>query len=153
MLNFRYSDAGLGLTKRYEGLRLKAYQDQAGVWTVGYGHTGTDVVAGREVTPLEAEALLRADVRCAIDCVNRSVRVPLEQHQFDALVDFCFNAGRGNFLRSSLLEKLNLKEVAGIAEEFGRWINVNGSPNRGLQRRRSAEAAMFNGTYRPNSIA
>ena len=153
MQNFRYSEAGLALTKRYEGLRLQAYQDTGGTWTVGYGHTGNDVFAGRQVSALEAEALLRADLRHAIDCVNQAVKVLIEQNHFDALVDFCFNAGRGNFLRSSLLRQINMTDVQGAAEQFGLWINVNGQPNRGLQRRRAAESAMFRGVYRADSIA
>lgn len=153
MQNFRYSEAGLGLTKRYEGLRLQPYQDSGGVWTVGYGHTGPDVHPGRTITPLEAEALLRADLRDAIDCVNKNIKVPVEQNHFDALVEFCFNAGRGNFLRSSLLTKVNARDLGGAAAQFGLWINVNGQPNRGLQRRRAAETAMFQGTYRANSLA
>lgn len=153
MQNFRYSDAGLSLTKRYEGLRLRAYQDQGGVWTVGYGHTGKEVRAGLEITPLQAEAYLRADMRNAIDCVNRLVTSPIEQRHFDALVDFCFNAGSGNLTRSDLLRKVNARDWPAAAEQFGLWINVNGHPNRGLVRRRAAETAMFCGTYRANSLA
>lgn len=153
MQNFRYSPEGLALTKRYEGLRRTAYQDSGGVWTIGYGHTGPAVAAGKTISELEAEALLRADLRSAIDCVNTAIRVALEQNHFDALVDFCFNAGRGNFAHSTLLTKVNARDLSGAAEQFGLWINVNGQPNRGLQRRRAAEAAMFRGTYRPNSIA
>ena len=58
MHDFSYSDTGLQLTKQFEGLRLDAYQDCAGVWTIGYGHTGRDVKPGQRVTPLEAEVLL-----------------------------------------------------------------------------------------------
>lgn len=153
MQTFRYSEAGLALTKRYEGLRLKAYQDSGGVWTVGYGHTGPDIGFGRVVTPLEADALLRADLRDAIDCVNRALKAAVEQQHFDALVDFCFNAGRGNLLRSTLLQQVNARRFEEAARQFGLWINVNGQPSRGLQRRRAAESAMFCGTYRANSIA
>jgi lysozyme len=153
MQNFRYSEAGLGLTKRYEGLRLKAYQDQGGVWTIGYGHTGPDVHADQVVSPMEAEALLRVDLRAAIDHVNRLVTAPLEQNQFDGLVDFCFNAGRGSFSRSTLLTVINARQFPQAVQEFGRWILVNGQPNPGLQRRRAAECAMFQGRYRANSIA
>lgn len=153
MQEYRYSSAGLALTKRYEGLRLKSYRDSGGIWTVGYGHTGQDVTEDRCVTELEAEALLRADLRSAIDCVNRAVCVPLEQGQFDALVDFAYNAGRGNLLRSTLLTYVNARKLQEAVGQFGLWINVNGKPLPGLVRRRSAEAAMFCGTYRANSIA
>ena len=145
MQPFPYSDAGLALTKQFEGLRLVAYQDCAGIWTVGYGHTGRDVRPGRVVSEFEAEVLLRVDLRDAIACVNSSVEVPIEQHQFDALVDFCFNAGRGNFSRSSLLGKVNLEDFEGAAVQFGLWVNVDSKPVPGLVRRRAAEAAMFRG--------
>ncbi len=153
MLNLRYSDAGLNLTKRYEGLRLRAYQDQGGIWTVGYGHTGPGAVPGAEVTPLEAEVLLRADLRTALNCINSAVQAPVQQCQFDALVDFCFNTGSTNFLHSTLLRKVNARDYPGAAEQFCLWIHVNGEVNRGLQRRRVAEKAMFCGAYRANSIA
>ena len=145
MQNFKYSDAGLELTKHFEGLRLEAYQDCAGIWTVGYGHTGRDVSPGRRVSEFEAEVLLRVDLRDAVACVNRYVEEPIEQHHFDALVDFCYNAGRGNFVRSSLLAKLNLGDFYGAAAQFGQWVNANGKPVAGLVRRRAAEADLFRG--------
>ena len=145
-----YSEAGLALTKQFEGLRLQAYQDTAGIWTVGYGHTGRDVKPGRCVSEFEAEVLLRADLRDAIACVNQAVEVKLEQHQFDALVDFCYNTGRGSFGRSSLLGKVNLEDFEGAAVQFGLWVNVDMRPVPGLVRRRTAEAAMFRGLAHMN---
>ena len=145
MQTFKYSDAGLELTKRFEGLRLQAYQDCAGIWTIGYGHTGRDVTLGRRVSEFEAEVLLRVDLRDAVACVNRSVEEPIEQGHFDALVDFCYNAGRGNFVRSSLLAKLNLGDFLGTTAQFGQWVNVDSKPVPGLVRRRAAEAQMFRG--------
>jgi lysozyme len=145
MNSFSYSNAGLALTKRFEGLRLEAYQDQGGIWTVGYGHTGSDVKPSRQVTEFEAEALLRADLRDAIACVNRSVRAPIGQHHFDAMVDFCYNIGRGNFGRSSLLAYVNSRDFAEAEAQFARWDLVNAQPAPGLVRRRAAEAAMFRG--------
>ncbi len=145
MQQLKYSDAGLALTKQFEGLRLEAYQDCAGIWTIGYGHTGRDVSPGRRVSEFEAEVLLRVDLRDAVACVNHCVEVSIGQHQFDALVDFCFNAGRGNFGRSSLLGKVNLEDFEGAAVQFGFWVNVDQKPVPGLVRRRDAEAAMFRG--------
>ena len=148
MEQYKYSDTGLALTKQFEGLRLEAYQDAAGIWTIGYGHTGRDVRPGRRVSEFEAEVLLRADLRDAIDCVNRAVEVEITQHQFDALVDFCYNTGRGNFQRSSLLGKVNLEDFEGAAVQFGLWVNVGMKPVPGLVRRRAAEAALFRGQAR-----
>jgi lysozyme len=141
----QYSSTGLALTRSFEGLRLKAYQDCAGIWTIGYGHTGPEVHRGQCISEFEAEALLRADLASAVECVRRAVRVKLAQHQFDALVDFCFNVGRGNCLGSSLLRYVNQGEFDAAAVQFGLWVHAGGKVVPGLVRRRAAEAALFSG--------
>jgi lysozyme len=145
MNNFGYGSAGLELTKSFEGLRLTAYHDVAGIWTIGYGHTGADVHEGQTITEFVAEALLRADVAPCVACVNRAVEAPIAQHQFDALVDFAFNAGRGSLLKSTLLQKVNRSDFEGAAVQFGLWTYAGGVQQPGLVRRRKAEAAMFCG--------
>lgn len=84
------SDNGLDLIKRFEGLRLDAYRCPAGVWTIGYGHTGAGVGEGVAITPEQADILLRADVLRFEDGVRR-LAGPCSQGQFDALVSFTFN--------------------------------------------------------------
>lgn len=145
MHTFEYSAVGIALTKEFEGLRLEAYQDCAGVWTIGYGHTGPDVHAGRCVTEPEAGGLLLSDLGNAIVCVNRAVglRIELAQHEFDALVDFCFNVGRRNFQESRLLGYVNAGDSASAADQFGVWVHVEGKAVPGLVRRRAAEAGLF----------
>jgi lysozyme len=143
MQQFTYSDHGLELTKGFEGLSLKAYQDCAGVWTIGYGHTGPDLIAGMVITEADAGALLRADLADAVTCVNRAVNVSISQNKFDALVDFCFNAGRGSLLQSTLLRRVNIGDFEGAASQFGVWVHAGGKVVSGLVRRRKAEAAMF----------
>ena len=145
MNEYEYSSTGFALTRSSEGLRLKAYQDSAGVWTIGYGHTGPDVHCGQCISELEAEAMLRSDLASAVQCVRRAVRASLAQHQFDALVDFCFNTGRGNFLGSSLLRYINQGEFDSAAVQFGLWVHAGGKAIPGLVRRRAAEAALFSG--------
>jgi lysozyme len=145
MNRYQYSDAGMAMTKAFEGLSLKAYQDCAGVWTIGYGHVGPSLIAGMKISEADAEALLRADLVDAVNCVNRAVNVPIRQNQFDALVDFCFNAGRGNLLQSTLLRKVNLGDFRGAAAQFGLWVHAGGEVVAGLVRRRKAEAEMFTG--------
>ena len=93
MQQHTYSKEGLALTRGFEGLQLTAYQDVAGVWTIGYGHTGPDVTPELTISELQAEALLLSDLAAAIRCVNQAVTVDLAQCQFDALVDFAFNLG------------------------------------------------------------
>lgn len=138
-----YSPAGLAMTMEHEGLRLEAYQDSGGIWTIGYGHTGPDVRAGQRISQFEAEAMLLADVASGVRCVNRAVERELTQGQFDALVDFCFNVGRGAFLGSSLLRYCNQGDDYAVGRQFGLWVNAGGKPVEGLIRRRAAEAAMY----------
>jgi lysozyme len=145
MQTFTYSDAGIELTKGFEGLRLAAYRDCAGVLTIGYGHTGPDVVEGKTIDEAEAEALLRADLQTAVDCVNRAVTAAISQNQFDALVDFCFNVGCGAFEKSTLLRKVNAGDFAGAAAQFALWVHAGGEVVAGLVRRRKMEAEMFVG--------
>jgi lysozyme len=143
--NFKYSDAGFALTKHFEGCELKAYQDSVGVWTVGYGHTGSDVVKGLTISQGHAEILLHADVVWAEACVSRAVIVPVQQNQFDALVDFVFNLGATNFLQSALLRLMNAGLYSVAAGEFLRWNHAGGKVVDGLTRRRAAEMALFIG--------
>lgn len=139
------SSAGLALTKSFEGLRLKAYQDGAGIWTIGYGHTGPEVHAGLVWTEEQASVALLADMGEAQACVNKSVTFAIAQHQFDALADFCFNCGRGNFVNSTLLRKVNAGDIVGAAAQFSLWVHAAGDVEPGLVLRRKAEAAMFMG--------
>jgi lysozyme len=143
MQQFSYSDKGLALTKSFEGLNLAAYQDSTGIWTIGYGHTGPTVSADQSITEPEAEALLCKDLADAVACVNHAVQSDISQNQFDAMVDFCFNAGRGNFLQSTLLRKVNRRDFPGAAAQFGLWIHAGGDIVAGLVRRRKAEADLF----------
>lgn len=140
-----YSDAGLDLTEESEGCRLVAYQDSVGVWTIGYGHT-KGVHAGMTCTQEQAEAWLREDIASAIADVNRLVKVPLTQGEFDALVDFDFNLGGGALRGSTLLRLLNEGDHASAAEQFERWDRAGGHVLAGLLRRRLAEEAEFKGT-------
>ena len=141
------SQAGLNLIKSHEGLRTTAYQDPVGVWTIGYGHTGT-AKPGQKITEAQAEQLLRQDVGWAQDAVRKNVKVPLTQGQFDALVSFTFNAGAGALGRSTLLKKLNAGDYAGAQAEFGKFVHAGGRVLPGLVRRRNEEAQMF-GNQRP----
>jgi lysozyme len=141
--NFTYDNQGLALTQGFEGARLVAYQDVRGIWTIGYGHTGADVVEGLVITEANAVSLLLSDVAAAVACVNHAVVVPITQDEFDALVDFTFNAGRGSFVTSTLLRDLNAGCTAAAAAQFGLWVNAGGKPVSGLIRRRAAEEQLF----------
>lgn len=138
----RINRAGLDLIKSFEGLRLNAYQDAVGVWTIGYGHTRT-AAPGQRITLGQATALLRDDVATFERAVTRAVRVPITENQFAALVSFAYNVGSGALNSSTLLRRLNAGDVSGAADEFLRWNRAGGRVLAGLTRRRVAERALF----------
>ncbi len=143
----RISERGINLIKSFEGLELEAYQDIAGVWTIGYGHTGPDVKPGMRISEREAEALLRKDLKPREDAVERLVTVPLNQNEFDALVSFVYNVGVEAFRRSTALKRLNRGDRLGAADALTWWnkATVGGVLREvlGLTRRRAAEKALF----------
>jgi lysozyme len=122
---------------------LEAYRCPRGVWTIGFGHTGSDVLPGVTIDDARAEHLLSADLRRFEDAVNAYVKVRITQNQFDALVSLAFNIGVANFRASTLLKKLNRGEYGGTASEFGRWIHSGGQMLPGLIRRRAEERDLF----------
>lgn len=138
----KVSNNGINLIKRFEGLELKSYKDSVGILTIGYGHTNA-VKAGDVVTGEQADAFLREDLQVAELTVNTNVKVKLTQGQFDALVSFVFNLGSGNFVKSTLIKKLNAGDYAGAADEFGKWGNAGGKKLPGLVKRRAAEREVF----------
>lgn len=140
----KYSLDGLHLTEQFEGCKLQAYTDQVGVWTIGYGHTH-GVSPSMTCTQAQAEAWLAEDVQSAENSVNRLVSVPLEQNEFDALVDFVFNLGARAFEQSTMLVMLNLGDREGSAKQFERWDMAGGKHIAGLLRRRLAERDLFEG--------
>jgi len=143
MTNLIYSPAGLAITKQFEGLKLSSYQDQTGRWTIGYGHTGPNVVAGMTITEDQAEALLESDTAAAVTYVNRVVIAAINQNHFDALVDFAFNLGCATLINSTLLRLLNQGDFPGAAAQFLVWDHCGGVVVPGLLRRRTAEMDLF----------
>lgn len=143
--NLSYSDKGLALTKQFEGLRLSAYQDSVGVWTIGYGHTGPDVHPALTITEEHATELLLKDTASAVASVNRLVTVTLTQNQFDALVDFVFNVGAAKLANSTLLREINAGNFIAAAAQFLLWCHAGGVVLPGLVQRRKAAGALFLG--------
>lgn len=138
------SEAGKIFIKEKEGLRLEAYRCSAGALTIGYGHTGSDIVPEMRITPEQAEVYFFKDLENKAErYVNRYVKVKLTQGQFDALVSFTFNLGAGNLLKSTLLKLLNAGDYAGAAEQFERWTKSGGKVTSGLVKRRREEKEMF----------
>lgn len=139
----------LRLLKDSEGFRAKPYLCPAGVPTIGYGSTRYE--DGRHVTMADpaidearaSEIMLSTLAREYEPAVDIYVKVPLTQGQYDALVDFAYNAGAERLRTSTLLKKLNAKDYAGAAGEFERWVHGGGKVLPGLVRRRKAERDLF----------
>ncbi|WP_208440236.1 lysozyme [Bartonella raoultii] len=143
----KISQEGLALMKQWEGLRLNAYKDAIGVWTIGYGHTNSAgkpfVHKGMTLTEKQAEDLLRQDLRQFENAVEQAVHVSLTDEQFAALVSFCYNIGTTAFCNSTLLKKLNNSEYEAIPAELQKWTKAGGKRLQGLVHRRAAEAGLW----------
>ena len=138
------STAGVDLLTHFEGLRLEAYQDSVGVWTIGYGHT-KGVTPSMKITESQANNLLKTELIEYQNYINEMVEVKLSQCQFDALVCWVYNLGPTNFKSSTLLTLLNQEVKFQIPEQIRRWNRAGGKVLKGLVRRRTAEALMFAG--------
>lgn len=143
----KISATGINLIKSFEGLRLKAYDDGVGVWTIGYGTikypNGVRVKTGDSCTSQQAEDYLRSDLSAFESAVNRLVTAKLTQNQFDALVSFTYNLGVTNLSKATLLKKLNAGDYQGAADQFLVWNKAGGKVMKGLVRRREAERSLF----------
>lgn len=144
----KMSESGLVMLKRFEGIRLNAYDDSTGVWTIGYGHT-QGVKPGMVITKQKADELLAVDIRPCEATINHLVKVPITQNQFDALVSLAFNIGVTAIRNSTLIRKLNLGNFAGVADEFVRWNKAKGRVLEGLTKRRVDEAKLFMKDVKP----
>lgn len=140
--NLKVSDNGRMMVAKFEGCRLKAYQDVIGVWTIGYGQT-KGVKPGMVWTQQQADDDLLATLTEFGKQVAALVRVALDQNQFDALVSFAYNVGIGNLKSSTLLRMVNAANFAAAHDEFVKWNKAGGKVVVGLTHRRLAEAAVF----------
>lgn len=137
----RISNAGRDFIIREEGMVLRTYRCQAGVLTIGVGHTGPDVMEDMVISEHTAKSLFTSDVARFEACVNKAGERP--QCEFDALVSFAFNVGTGNFLSSTMFKLLLKGESSLAAEEFPRWNKAKGKVLPVLTRRRAREKRLF----------
>lgn len=152
----KISARGLKLVKEFEGClksvgggRFTTYYCPANVLTIGWGHTndgGRPIKPGDVWTQAECDQALADDMGRFEKMVDRRVKVPLNQNQYDALVSFTYNCGEGNLAKSTLLKKVNAGDFAAAANQFAAWNKGGGRVLAGLTRRRAAEAALFRST-------
>lgn len=142
----KISKAAVKMIYGEEGLRLKAYLDPVGVPTIGYGHT-KGVKLGQTITKEQAVKLAQQDIQQFERAVDRNIKVPLTQNQYDALVSFTFNLGEGNLKKIS--GDINAGKFNKAAQ---RMLSYNKARDRstgqlrqlpGLVKRRQREASLF----------
>lgn len=139
------SKKGIDLICKFEGYRLTAYKCPAGVWTIGYGHTGTvdgkPICKGMKITREKASELLYDDdIKKFESCVNKYSKYDWAQNEFDALVSFAYNVGTIDQLTAKGTRSKSL-----IAMKMLLYDKTNGKPLSGLTKRRKAEQALFLG--------
>ena len=143
----KLSDEGRDVLADREGMRLTAYKDSRGVWTIGLGHTSAagapTVKPGLTITEDEAWEIFRRDVQTFRTQLRGAIKVPVEQHQFDALASFIYNIGAGGFKGSTVLKRLNAGDYAGAGEAMLMW----NKPPEIMARRRGEHAQFTKGDY------
>lgn len=140
-----YSNKCMELVKRFEGCRLKAYDDGAGNWTIGYGHT-RGVKKGMRITSEQAENYLKQDLDSAYSRITKWImHYNFNQNQVDALTSFAYNVG-------SIDELCNYGRctVQKISERIPLFVYAGHKKMPGLVLRRSEEKKLFDteSTYR-----
>lgn len=150
----KLSANGIAVIKNFEGLRLNAYRDIAGVWTIGYG--STRYVDGKTIKPgdklaneAQADVLFKKTLERYVEAVNNAVKVPLTQNQFDALVSLTYNIGTGGFAMSSALKLINQQNYLGGANAMLAWNKITDPETKAkkvsktLAARRAQERGLF----------
>ena len=149
----KISRAGIALIKRWEGCKLDAYQDTAGIWTIGYGTTSAaglgKIGKGLRITQAQADEWLVAGLVQYEAAVSKALTRSPSQAQFDAMVSLCYNIGPGNFTKSSVVRLFNAGDASGAAKAFLLWNKVRNPLtkalefSRGLANRRADEMAHY----------
>jgi len=143
MTTRKITQDGLDFIQDVEGCKLYAYLDTGGVYTIGVGHTGPEVVKGLTCSMEQALQWLKEDSEEAQEGIRKLVKGLLTQNQFNALVSFVFNVGVGAFSKSTMLKLINKGDFDGAANEFPKWNKDNGKEILGLTKRRILEQAVF----------
>ena len=140
----KFTNAGIALIKKFEGLRLTSYLCPRGIPTIGFGHTGPDVRLGMTINEREAEQYLAGDLMRFEHGVEEAVSgVSTSDEQFTAMVCLAYNIGMGRFRKSSVLKFHRQGKKLSAANSFLLWVFVNKRRTLGLVRRRNAERSLY----------
>ena len=135
----KISSKGLELIKQFEGCRLTAYRCPAGVLTIGYGHTGSDVKEGMKISQKKAEELLKKDLaKFEKHVLTYDKKYNWNQNQFDAMVSFAYNIGSIHQLTNN-----GTRTIEQISTKITAYNKAGGNVLEGLTRRRAEEKKLF----------
>jgi lysozyme len=149
--NVKASKEVIKLIKHHEGVRAKPYKCPAGLWTVGVGHLIGDGKTlptewNKTFTNEEIDGILSADLRRFELGIHKMLpNVLLRQHEFDAILSFCFNLGLGCFQRSTIRQALLRGDKEQAMESLVKYCRAGGKILKGLQNRRLDEKRLFLG--------
>jgi lysozyme len=133
---------GLKLIKDSEGLRLNAYQDSVGVWTIGWGHTN-GVNPEDKISLAQAQKYLDMDLTIFETGVDNLLEVSVNDNQFSALVSFAYNVGLTALANSTLIRLVNSEKFIEASSQFERWNKAGFQVLEGLSTRRLKEKSLF----------
>lgn len=138
----------IDLIKQWEGCKLTAYEDVAGVWTIGYGTTanagvGIEPHEGMTITQEQANDLLHKTIDNFAPAVFSRITVPVTSNEFGACLSLAYNIGLGAFAKSTVLRELNAGNKSTAANAFHMWNKAGGVRRKGLMARRDAEVELF----------
>lgn len=147
-MSMKLSQTGLDHLKRLEGVKLQAYQDSVGIWTIFVGLTTINnqpIKKGQTITMADGDKELAKQLVKYEDAVNQTIKRDLTQSQFDALVIFCFNIGVYAFQKSTLAKVVNENpnNLEGVKAELLKWVKAGGKVIEGLKSRRSQEFLIY----------
>lgn len=143
-MKLNISAEGIKFIQTFEGFLPEAVLD-GNHYSIGWGHNGPDVKPGQKITKAKATVLFTKDLEWVEDVIDNEVKVPLLQHEYDALASLIYNIGGPQFQESQLLKRLNAGDRIPAAAHFTRFNKFKGSVKAGLVRRRAAEKALFLG--------
>ena len=164
----KVSKVGIDLMHHFEGYRNRPYRCSAAIWTIGFGHAMyADQLSLPNVRKEGYTGLIRSDYQLKgednrvwskeelvdlfkvdINSFERGVlrlspNLVNHQSKFDAVTSFAYNAGLGNYQRSTIRMKVNREDWTGASEAFMSWTKAGGKEVSGLVKRRKAEVTLF----------
>lgn len=135
------------LIQHFEGCVLDAYQDERGIWTIGWGHTGPEVVQGKRITQIQADVIFHTDLSNVAIGIESVLKVILSPNQFGAVCSLVYNIGIDAFRNSTLLKFINASNKEGVPSQFAVWNKIlkNGKleVSLGLVKRRAMEIGLW----------